>query len=278
MRKTSDKMSINQIEASIGNAKRILNYSLDELEYVMSKTPRYKVDRYITEHYNNKDKIAYQCYHTNRIEGSVVTLTDTDRIINGSYVDNDKYSIKDINEVKGFVNAYRRSVRYLRDSTITVPIIKDLHKNLMIYTDPKIAGIYRKGDATIYGKEDFIRFVSPSKIDMMLSRAIEAYNIGITKAPTLFEACKFKINFINIHPFSDGNGRTSRILLNCMLISGGMIPIIITDAERMGYKRAMQIGYQCCSEGIPCGHFPLMVIVVNGLINGYKNILGNKCK
>lgn len=276
MNKVSDRMSINQIEAYIDNAKRMLRYSLDELELVMSKAPRYKVDKYITEHYNNKDKIAYQCYHTNRIEGSVVTLTDTDRIISGGYVDSDKYSVKDINEVKGFVNAYRRSVRYLKNSTITVPIIKDLHKNLMVYTDPKIAGLYRQGDATIYGKEDFIRFVSPSKIDMMLSKAIESYNIGITKAPTLFEACKFKVNFINIHPFSDGNGRTSRILLNCMLISGGMIPIIITDAERMGYKRAMQIGYQCSAERLPGGYLPLMVIVVNGLISGYKSIIGNK--
>lgn len=278
MVKTSDKMSIPEIQASIANAKRMLNYSLDELECIMDKVPRYRIDRYITEHYNNKDKIAYQCYHTNKIEGSAVTLTDTDRIINGSYVDNDRYSVRDISEVKGFVNAYKRSVRYLKSSTITIPVIKDLHKSLMAYTDPSIGGIYRQGDATIYGKEDFIKFVSPSKIDYMLSKAIDAYNMGIISAPTLFEACKFKINFINIHPFSDGNGRTSRILLNCMLISGGMIPIIIRDSERVGYKRAMQIGYQCSVERIPGGHLPLVTIVANDLIKGYKSILEYKAK
>lgn len=266
------RMTKWQIESIINTSKSWLRTSLDTLEYYVSITPKELVQKFIKEHYENRRVIAYQCYHSNKIEGSKVTLRDTEKILECTLPETDRYTIRDVNEVKGFINAYKKSVRYLGISTLTVPIIKDLHMELMAFTKPEIGGRYRVQPATIYGHE-FIKFVMPDKIDASLSRAIELYNIGVTQNPPLFEACKFKINFINVHPFSDGNGRTSRLLLNCMLISNGYIPIIIKENQRMGYKRAMQIGYQCQTEDIKGGYLPLLSIIVDSLIDGYKEIL-----
>ena len=45
----------------------------------------------------------------------------------------------------------------------------------------------------------------------------------------------FHINFIKIHPFENGNGRTGRILLNYSLIRNNLAPIIITKEEKQQY-------------------------------------------
>ena len=268
----SGKLSDNQLEYLIKDSKNRLSTSLDELDTLINTTPRYLVEMYIANHYGNREEIAYQCYHSNRIEGSVVTLSDTDRILSGQTIQNDKYTPKDIHEVAGFINAYKRSMRYMTTSLMEVPIILDLHKALMWYIDKNIAGVYRTGGATIYGKEDFIKFPHPKLIDELLNQAVRKYNAGVMSGHALFEACKFKVNFINIHPFSDGNGRTSRIILNCMLMANGMIPIVIKDNQRIGYKRAMQVGYQCMAQKIPNGYLPLLGIVVDSLISRYTNI------
>jgi Fic family protein len=62
---------------------------------------------------------------------------------------------------------------------------------------------------------------------------ISAYIDQVAKLHCLFEA---------IHPFSDGNGRTGRIFLNCMLISSGLPPVIIkgADNEREKYYAALE--------------------------------------
>lgn len=56
----------------------------------------------------------------------------------------------------------------------------------------------------------------------------------------IIKAIIFKVRFIKIHPFRDGNGRTSRILLNYMLVRYGYPTITITGKEKYAYFNAMQ--------------------------------------
>lgn len=47
--------------------------------------------------------------------------------------------------------------------------------------------------------------------------------------------------FVNIHPFVDGNGRTSRLLMNLELIKAGYLPIIIESEQRFKYYEVLDI-------------------------------------
>lgn len=48
---------------------------------------------------------------------------------------------------------------------------------------------------------------------------------------------RFHIEFIRIHPFEDGNGRTGRIILNAHLIQNGLTPVLITGEIARDYKK-----------------------------------------
>ena len=70
----------------------------------------------------------------------------------------------------------------------------------------------------------------PENISGDMERLVEAYQEAEEEGmdPFLQEAY-FHIRFIRIHPFEDGNGRTSRLLLNANLLQKEIVPVIITD-------------------------------------------------
>lgn len=63
---------------------------------------------------------------------------------------------------------------------------------------------------------------------------------------TQFERiCEFKRNFERIHPFSDGNGRTGRFLMNVMLLQNNYLPITIEENERQEYFDSIENNTFC---------------------------------
>lgn len=84
------------------------------------------------------------------------------------------------------------------------------------------------------------------------------------------DICRLKLDFIHIHPFGDGNGRVSRILLNWALISSGYIPIIIEWTEKRKYIDSMDL------YGINGNSREFDRYIINKLEKQYKNMIDNK--
>ncbi len=51
------------------------------------------------------------------------------------------------------------------------------------------------------------------------------------------------IEFVGIHPFTDGNGRTSRLLMNLELIKAGFPPVVINVEDRLEYYKALDTAH-----------------------------------
>jgi Fic family protein len=61
---------------------------------------------------------------------------------------------------------------------------------------------------------------------------------GLTPSPEI--AIKAHIDLVTIHPFSDGNGRTARLLMNLLLMRGGYPPMVILPEERPDYIDSLE--------------------------------------
>lgn len=66
------------------------------------------------------------------------------------------------------------------------------------------------------------------------------YHAAHTVEHPIVAAAAFHAMFENIHPFSDGNGRTGRIVMNWMLERAGYPPIALKAANRAAYLTALE--------------------------------------
>lgn len=65
------------------------------------------------------------------------------------------------------------------------------------------------------------------------------YNAEAQSLHPIVRSAMLHAIFVGIHPFIDGNGRTSRLLLNLELMKSGYPPIIIRVENRLAYYNAL---------------------------------------
>ncbi len=92
-------------------------------------------------------------------------------------------------------------------------------------SSPYISNSYRKIGNFLMGTD--ISISKPCDIDSDMKKLVDDYN-NLEMDPYDKEAW-FHIGFIRIHPYEDGNGRTSRLIMNYNLLKEGMLPVIITN-------------------------------------------------
>ncbi|MDD3341026.1 MAG: Fic family protein [Bacilli bacterium] len=90
-----------------------------------------------------------------------------------------------------------------------------------------ISEYYRQSGT--YLAETNIEITPPEEIPIKMEELLKRYSIEWAGLDPFEREAKFHIEFIKIHPFEDGNGRTSRLLLNYNLLCQGIAPAIITD-------------------------------------------------
>jgi Fic family protein len=64
----------------------------------------------------------------------------------------------------------------------------------------------------------------------------------------LVTACHATVYFLHIHPFNNGNGRVSRLMIQDYLIRRGYVPVVIKDLERKEYIRMISDAEDCHPE------------------------------
>ena len=133
----------------------------------------------------------------------------------------------------------KKAWRYLNKvDKITIPILKRLHKILIQNLDPKIAGKIRDCPVYIGGEK---RAQSKEEIIHNFNELIDLWNNKKDKLKTMRK--QDKENFVKrwhilyefCHGWSDGNGRTGRILMNYQRIKLGLPLLIIYDKEKFKY-------------------------------------------
>lgn len=171
-------------------------------------------------------------YNSNAIEGSTLTLRETDMALRGLTID--KKPLKDHMEAVGHKEAFYFIRDLVKEQTpLSESVIKQIHS--MVLIDKKEdRGAYRRVPVKIMGSKH--EPTRPYLIRQEMERLLKNYNDS--SEHIIPRLARFHIEFESIHPFIDGNGRTGRLLVNLELMKAGYPPIDIKFADRLAYYNA----------------------------------------
>ncbi len=202
-----------------------------------------------------KKKIDYKFrldwnYYSNRMEGGTLTQAETRSVMVGN-IEIEGKPFKDVMEMNGHNKAVVEILKIGKgELRIAEKRIKDIHKLIMYEENAEKAsevGKWKTQANEIIGyKDEKISFTPPAEVADAIHALLNSTN---TQLDAFFEkrdsqhpveiAAKFHIDYVTIHPFYDGNGRTARILTNLLLISCGFPPIIIKDEHKNSYYQLL---------------------------------------
>ena len=151
-------------------------------------------------------------YDTQRIEGSKLTLRETADLLEKGTTPKSK-PLNDVKEAEAHKNVFYEMLSYKKD--LSLSILLYWHKNLFKLTKSDIAGNIRKHQVAISGS----KFISPSPVEvyLLLEDFLRWYNKNKNKLHPVELAALVHLKFVTIHPFADGNGRVSRLIMNFIL-------------------------------------------------------------
>lgn len=176
---------------------------------------------------------------TTSIEGNTLTLKEASDLLEYGIAPKTK-KLREINEVQNFkkVVMYRNKHR----GKITVDFIKGLHALVMDNIDTESAGAFRRiDDVAIAGCD--LQLTPSSQIEEELSEILDEYYAGLGAGRHPIEiAVMFHYKFEMIHPFTDGNGRVGRELLNYQLMRTKFPRLLFLGKDRDQYIGALRYG------------------------------------
>lgn len=208
---------------------RNINKSLEDLLLEIDTLSSSTSNNYIIN--SERQSILYEIYTSNKLEGNTVTFQDTKFILEDNI--NVDCPVKELLEITNLNTAIKR---YNSFNELSVELILDIHKTITssILTEDN-CGKIRTEDVFIVGSIHYPP--KPILVKDLLSKEIEAFN---TSNKTLYDIFIFTYKFTLIHPFIDGNGRSSRVIMNALLSHYNYPRLTIDDTCKKFYYKALE--------------------------------------
>jgi len=177
-----------------------------------------------------------------RIEGSKLSDEDIEKMMRGLSIQ--KFSDRDVQKVKGYYELLNNVFDSWKHTRFNESMIKHFHKELLKYAekDQRHRGEYKKQENNVRmfnetGESLGILFdttpayLTPKEMQELTEWTISAI-VNKTYHP-LLTIGNFLVEFLNIHPFIDGNGRISRVLTNFLLLKNGYAYMPYVSHEKL---------------------------------------------
>jgi len=183
-----------------------------------------------------EDLIVRWTYNSNAIEGNTLTLNETKVALEGITIGG-----KNLREHFEAIN-HKEAILFVeslvqKEQSLSEYTIKSLHALILKNIDDKNAGSYRNINVLISGATH--RPPSNIEVPPKMEAFIKWYNTTAQNLHPIERACRVHVDFVAIHPFVDGNGRTSRLLMNFELMKSGFPPVVIKVENRLAYYEAL---------------------------------------
>ena len=220
-----------------------------------------------------EDALAIEyTYESNRIEGNTLTLQETELVVNEGVT----ISGKSMREHLEAIN-HAEAIDYIKDFAkkdieISEHTIKEIHALVLHGINRENAGRYRTVPVMISGSS-----YMPPQPDL-IEKQMEDFMIKFREMETgkvhpILTAAYLHDELVRIHPFIDGNGRTSRLLMNLYLLRNGytLVNLKGSDDAKLGYYKALEASHV---EKHPEAFLMLVAEAERASLKRYLYILG----
>ena len=193
------------------------------------------------ESYNDAFEVEFT-HNSTAIEGNTLTLMETKVVLEDGIAIGGK-ALREIYEVVNHNKAFRYVKQCIKEGLpLGEKIVKDIHA--LVMENIVVGGIYRNEEVVISGASH----IPPARNEMYAQIKNFFADLMYKKDLNPIElAAWIHAEFVRIHPFQDGNGRTSRLIMNYQLMGCGFLPISIAKENRLDYYNALD---KYAAEGI----------------------------
>lgn len=177
-----------------------------------------------------------------RIEGAKLTDEDIEKMMHGLSMQ--KFRDRDIEEVRGYYELLENIFNAWNKIPFSESSIKHLHKKLLKYTDKdklhrgeykkvenKVEMIDEAGQSIGTLFDTTPAWLTPKEMQELVEWTQK--EINSKQIHPLLIIADFLVEFLNIHPFQDGNGRLSRVITNLLLLKAGYLYIPYISHEKL---------------------------------------------
>ena len=203
---------------------------IDELKVALKQYPNAKLN-----FLDDTFKVDF-IYNSNAIEGNTLTKQETKTIYEGISVGNKK--LREIFEVSN----HKKAIEYVEQLLVEKQDInhyslRGIHQYILKNIDDDNAGVYRNMEVSISGA----RHTPPHhfEVQALMQDYFDKYQEKKEKIHPVLLAADAHLEVVRIHPFKDGNGRTSRLLMNYELLKSGYPAINIKHENALEYYLAL---------------------------------------
>ncbi|WP_022819368.1 Fic family protein [Fusobacterium russii] len=193
-----------------------------------------KILEQFTEEYID-DLNVRMTHHSNAIEGNTLTLNETASIILDDTIPN-AMSKREFLEVLNHSDALKFLLTELQNRKVDIYLIKEINKILLNRLNHN-AGKFKTDYNYIRGAN--FETASPSETPYKVKEWFENMEYQLKNSSSGSEKLKIilenHIKFERIHPFSDGNGRTGRLIMLALMLENNLTPFVITIEDRAKY-------------------------------------------
>ena len=187
-----------------------------------------------------EDLLLRWTYHSNAIEGNTLSLKETKVVLEGITVGG-----KTMTEHLEAIN-HRDAIHYVEDLVtgrrpLSEGQIRSIHQLILRNIDDAHAGVYRTVNVVISGAEH--RPPDAVHVNGQMQGFITECEQMAASLHPVERAARAHADLAGIHPFVDGNGRTSRLVMNLELMRAGYPPAVITVEQRLDYYEALDAAH-----------------------------------
>ena len=179
-------------------------------------------------------------YHSNAIEGNTLTLMETKVVLEGITIGG-----KSLREHFEVIN-HNEAIFFIEDLVkqnipLTEQTVKSIHQLILKNIDDENAGKYRTVNVLIAGAEH--KPPQAFEVAAQMQHFIQWYQTDAQNLHPVIRASRVHIDFVGIHPFIDGNGRTSRLLMNLELLKNQYPAVYIKSDRKVEYYTALDTAH-----------------------------------